>query len=78
MSKVDLDRPRITADRLEMTSARKMDTEWSRPGGRSEKGKKMRIRLKVKESGMTRDKVIETVFLKTEVPFIRIFCDFPN
>ena len=34
--------------------------------------------LRVKDSGLTRDKVIETVFSKTDVPFIRIFGDFPN
>ena len=57
--------------------ARRMDDEWSRPGGRKEE-RDMRIRLIVKDAGVTRDRVIETVFIKTEVPFIRVFGDNPN
>ena len=55
--------------------ARRMEPEWSRLG---ERGKEMRIRLRAKDPGLTRDKVIETVFSKTEVPFIRIFGYSPN
>ena len=36
-----------------------------------------RIRLRVKDRSLTRDKIIETVFLTTEFPFIRIFGNFP-
>ena len=61
-----------------MTTARRMDPEWSRPGEGSERREEMRVRLRIKDSGLTRDKVIETVFSKTDVPFIRIFGDFPN
>ena len=57
--------------------ARRMDPEWSRPGERGERDKEMRVRLRAKP-GLTRDKVIESVFSKTEVPFIRIFGDSPN
>ena len=36
-----------------------------------------RVRLRVKDESMTRDKIIETVFLATEIPFVRIFGGFP-
>ena len=39
--------------------------------------KNCRVRLRVKNESMTRDKVIETVFLTTEIPFVRIFGNFP-
>ena len=39
--------------------------------------KNCRVRLRVKNEGMTRDKVIETVFLTTEIPFVRVFGSFP-
>ena len=41
------------------------------------KEKTTRLRLRVRDGNLTRDKVIETVFLITEVPFIRIFGDSP-
>ena len=36
-----------------------------------------RLRLRVRDEGMTQDKIIETVFLTTEIPFVRIFGGFP-
>ena len=36
-----------------------------------------RVRLRVRDEGLTRDKIIETVFLTTEIPFVRIFGGFP-
>ena len=53
------------------------DYERSRLGMNLNKGKEMRIRLRIKDSGLTRDRVIDTVFVTTEVPFIRIFGDAP-
>ena len=54
-----------------------MAPEQGLRGERSERREEMRVRLRARDSGLTRDKVIETVFSKT-VPFIRIFGDFPN
>ena len=36
-----------------------------------------RVRLRVKNEGLTRDKVIETVFITAEIPFVRVFGSFP-
>ena len=36
-----------------------------------------RVRLKVKDKSLTRSKVIETIFVTTEIPFVRVFGDFP-
>ena len=41
------------------------------------KEKTTRLRLGVRDGNLTRDKVTESVFLITEVPFIRIFGDSP-
>ena len=39
--------------------------------------KNSRVRLKVKDKSITRSKVIEVIFLTTEIPFVRVFGDFP-
>ena len=39
--------------------------------------KNCRVSQSARDEGMTRDKIIETVFLTTDIPFVRIFGGFP-
>ena len=51
--------------------ARNLDTDMEPTS------KNCRVRLRVKNESLPRDKVIETVFLTTEIPFVRIFGSYP-